>query len=149
MAYRGKYRPVNREKYEGDFTSVRYRSLWERQVMKWADHNSDIVSWSSEEVVIPYRSTVDRKMHRYYMDFKLTYADGHTVLVEVKPLKQTKLPKKPVKKRSRRYINEVRTFAVNTSKWVAAEAYALDRGWAFEIWTEKTLKAMGIKILKG
>lgn len=116
--------------------------------MKWADANPDVVSWSSEEVVIPYRSTVDRKIHRYFMDFKLTYADGRTVLVEVKPLKHTKMPKKPAKKRSRRYINEVRTFAVNSSKWVAAEAYALDRGWTFEIWTEKTLKTMGIKILK-
>lgn len=148
MAYKGTFRPKDRKKYEGDPTRVKYRSLWERQVMKWADGNPDVISWSSEEVVIPYRSTVDRKMHRYYMDFKLTYADGHTVLVEVKPLRQTKMPKKPVKKRSRRYLNEVRTFAVNTCKWSAAEVYALDRGWTFEIWTEKTLKAMGIKILR-
>jgi len=34
MAYRGKYRVKNPEKYEGDHTRVEYRSLWERQVFK-------------------------------------------------------------------------------------------------------------------
>ena len=30
------------------------------------------------------------------------------------------------------------------NKWKAAESYAKDRGWTFEIWTEKTLIKMGI-----
>ena len=30
------------------------------------------------------------------------------------------------------------------NKWGAAMEYALDRGWTFEIWTEKTLSKMGI-----
>ena len=37
---------------------------------------------------------------------------------------------------------------MNTSKWEYANEYAKDRGWGFEIWTEDTLKAMGIKIIK-
>jgi hypothetical protein len=39
------------------------------------------------------------------------------------------------------------TYAKNISKWEAANAYALDRGWKFEVWTEETLKGLGIKIL--
>ena len=30
------------------------------------------------------------------------------------------------------------------NKWEAANDYAKDRGWEFQIWTEKTLKSMGI-----
>ena len=39
------------------------------------------------------------------------------------------------------------TYAKNTSKWEAANQYAADRGWKFEVWTENTLKRLGIKIL--
>ena len=37
---------------------------------------------------------------------------------------------------------------MNTSKWEYAIDYAHGRGWNFEIWTEDTLKAMGIRIVK-
>ena len=30
------------------------------------------------------------------------------------------------------------------NKWEAATSYAKDRGWKFEIWTENTLRNMGI-----
>jgi hypothetical protein len=40
------------------------------------------------------------------------------------------------------------TYIKNQSKWQAAEQFAAARGWKFVIWTEDTLKAMGIKILK-
>jgi hypothetical protein len=30
------------------------------------------------------------------------------------------------------------------NKWKAASSYAKDRGWSFQIWTEKTLTEMGI-----
>jgi hypothetical protein len=30
------------------------------------------------------------------------------------------------------------------NKWKAANEYAKDRGWEFQIWTEKTLTEMGI-----
>ena len=30
------------------------------------------------------------------------------------------------------------------NKWEAANEFALDRGWEFQIWTEQTLKSMGI-----
>ena len=133
--------------YEGDPTRITYRSLWERQAFKWCDQNPSIRSWSSESVVVPYRLMTDGKMHRYFVDLKITFTNGKTVLVEIKPKKQTKPPKKPTRK-TRRHLKEVRTYAMNISKWSFAEEYAKDRGWEFQVWTEDTLKDLGIKILK-
>ena len=39
------------------------------------------------------------------------------------------------------------TYIKNESKWKAAKKYADDRGYHFEIWTENTLKKLGIKLL--
>ena len=53
--YKGKFKPKNLKKYEGDFTKITYRSHWERQVFKWCDNNTNIIGWNSEEIVIPYK----------------------------------------------------------------------------------------------
>jgi hypothetical protein len=31
------------------------------------------------------------------------------------------------------------------NKWAAAQKFAADNGWGFQIWTEDTLEQMGIK----
>lgn len=147
MAYKGKWKPKNFNKYEGNPMNITYRSLWERQAFKWCDENPKILRWSSEEIVVPYISKTDGKRHRYYPDLKITYTSGNTSLIEIKPKRQTKPPAKP-KKKSRRYIKEVYAYGLNTSKWQYAEEYAKDRGWVFEIWTEDTLKSKGIRIVK-
>ena len=54
MAYSGRYKVKNPSKYKGDHTNVIYRSMWEKYAFKWCDNNSNVVEWSSEEVVIPY-----------------------------------------------------------------------------------------------
>ena len=41
------------------------------------------------------------------------------------------------------------TFVKNESKWKAATKYCEDRGYHFEIWTEDTLKGLGIRLLTG
>lgn len=146
MAYKGRWQPTNRDKYEGDPTKIVFRSLWERAAFKWVDSNPKIRSWNSEEVVIPYVG-IDGRYHRYYMDLKLVWEDGSTTLVEIKPAKQTKPPKKP-KRQTKRYLAEVKTFATNASKWEAAKDYAESRGWKFEIWTENHLRNLGMKIYK-
>lgn len=114
--------------------------------MKWCDENPDVVSWSSEEVVIPYVSPVDERAHRYYMDFKITFASGSTMLVEVKPEYQTRIPQRKKNQRQTKFLAEVKTFAVNDAKWKAAEIYAAKRGWKFVIFTEDTLGNLGIGI---
>lgn len=135
MAYSGRYTVKNPKKYKGDHTQVVYRSLWEKHAFKWCDSNSDIVEWSSEEVVIPYLYEVDKRYHRYFMDLKIKFRNGKTVLVEIKPDKETRPPEG--QRRTKRYINEAFTYIKNQNKWDAAHEYAQDRGWEFWIWTEK------------
>lgn len=135
MAYSGRYTVKNPKKYKGDSTQVVYRSLWEKHAFKWCDNNSDIVEWSSEEVVIPYLYEVDKRYHRYFMDLKIKFRNGKTVLVEIKPDKETRPPEG--QRRTKRYINEAFTYIKNQNKWDAAHEYAQDRGWEFWIWTEK------------
>ena len=144
MAYSGRYKPKNLKKYRGDPDKIVYRSSWEKACFVWCDQNPNIKGWSSEEVVIPYLWEIDKKMHRYFVDLKIMFNDVKTILVEIKPQKETELPKRPDK--SKRYIGEAMTYVKNMNKWEAANEYAKDRGWEFQIWTEETLYSM--KILK-
>ena len=59
-------------------------------------------------------------------------------IVEVKPKAQTRPPKTPKRKTSR-YINEVRNYAVNDAKWKNATEYCKDRDMEFIIITEDEL----------
>lgn len=146
MAYRGKFNPKNLGKYDGDFRRIEYRSLWERQVFRWCDDNNAIVRWSSEEVIVPYRCKTDNRMHRYFVDLKITFANGDTYLVEIKPKKETLEPKKRARA-SKGYLTEVLKYVKNMSKWESANEYARQRDWKFEVWTEETIKGLGIKLL--
>ena len=145
MAYSGKYQVINKEKYKGDPTNVVYRSHWEKCCFMWCDGNASVKEWSSEEIIIPYYYDVDKKYHRYFPDLKIKFTDGKVLLVEIKPDKETRPPTS--KRKTKQYINEGLTYVKNVNKWKAAKDYAQDRGWSFEIWTEKTLQEM--KIMTG
>lgn len=145
MAYKGKFRPKFPQKYKGDPTNIIYRSLWERHCMVYFDQNPNILKWCSEEVIIPYKSPIDGRWHRYFPDFliqvKTKEGNIDTILIEVKPFKETKEPAKR-KRITKNYLYEVQTFGINSAKWKAAEEYCADRKWQFMILTEKEL---GIK----
>lgn len=145
MSYKGIFRPKNPQKYRGDPSNIIYRSNWELKLMMYLDSHPQILQWASEELVIPYRSPIDGKVHRYFPDFyvKKQNTDGkiESVIIEVKPSVQAKPPKiqsKPTKK----YIREVATYGVNQAKWKAAKEFCEDRNWKFLVMTEKEL---GIK----
>jgi len=142
MAYQGIFRPKNPQKYIGDSNNIVYRSSWECRVMNWFDQNDDIISWASEELIVPYKSPIDNRFHRYFPDFivKVKTRDGtmKTLMIEVKPKKQT-VPPEPRKRVTKQYITEVTTYGVNQAKWKAAHEYCLDRGWEFKIMTEEHL----------
>ena len=114
VAYKGKYTPKNKSKYEGDPTNIIYRSMWERHCFRWCDENPKVKKWSSEEVVIPYLYEVDRRYHRYYMDLKIVF-ENKTVLVEIKPDKETRPP--TGSRRTKKYISEGYTYVKNMNKW--------------------------------
>lgn len=145
MTYKGKFTPKNSKKYRGDPTNIIYRSSWERRVMVYLDENSAVIEWSSEEIVIPYLCPTDNRWHRYFPDFlvKVRKPDGstQTMILEVKPKKETIEPKVS-KKKTKRYITEVMTWGKNQSKWKAATEYCADRNWVFKLITEDNL---GIK----
>lgn len=144
--YKGKYTIKKPKKYMGDATKVTYRSLWERQAFKWCEERDDVIGWSSEEVIVPYVCPTDKRAHRYFIDLKIKFSNGRTVLVEIKPKKQTTPPLRP-KRQTKKYITEVMTYVKNEAKWKAASKYAKDRGYHFEIWTEDTMRQLGMKLL--
>ena len=146
MAYKGKFKPKNRDKYKGTPTNIIYRSLWERRFMVYCDSNNSVVKWSSEEIVIPYRSPFDRKIHKYYPDFwvKIKKHDGtiETSIIEVKPKSQTIPPKDTSRKRkSGRFLLEMKRYGINEAKWIAANTYCKYKNWKFKIITEDHLLA--------
>ena len=111
--------------------------------MQWCDLNSDILQWGSEEFFIPYRSPVDKRVHRYFPDFyvkcRTTHGTIAEYIIEVKPLKQTAPPIKK-KRVTKKYITEVTRYAINEAKWKAANKYCKQRNMQFKILTEKELK---------
>lgn len=138
----GVFKPKNPHKYKGDPTNIVYRSSWELKLMLYLDEHKDVVSWSSEELIIPYRSPIDGKIHRYFPDFVVTKINKEgkreTALIEVKPSAQT-IPPKQQSKMTKKYLTEVKTWGVNEAKWKAAREFCRDRGWSFHIFTEKEL----------
>jgi hypothetical protein len=140
--HQGTFKPVNPKKYNGDVTKIIFRSSWEKKLMIRLDTDPSIITWSSEELVIPYVSPLDVKIHRYFPDFVITYrvADGsiRKGIIEVKPYAQTIPPKMP-KRKTKAYVESVQTYMVNEAKWDAAEHYCKKNGYSFIKMTEKEL----------
>lgn len=138
---RGRYNIQNPEKYIGDPRNIIFRSSWELKFMKWCDQNKAVTEWGSEELVIPYRSPVDGKVHRYFVDFYIkvkTPSGVQKYLIEIKPLKFTKEPQIPQRK-TKKFLQEVMTWGINQAKWKAANEFCLDHNWKFMILTENEL----------
>lgn len=145
MSYKGKYKPSYPKKYKGDPNNIVYRSLWERKFMVYCDNNQNILEWGSEEVIVPYRSPIDNRYHRYFPDFYIKVKESNgmikKMIIEIKPFKQCIEPKVKQRK-TKSYIYEVVEYAKNQAKWNAAKEWCLDRGYEFQVLTEHDL---GIK----
>ena len=145
MAYKGKYRPTHPSKYRGNPTNIIYRSLWELKFMKYCDSNANILEWGSEEVIVPYRSPIDNRYHRYFPDFYIKVREStgtiKRMIIEIKPQKQCIEPKVQ-KRKTRSYVYQVCEYAKNQAKWEAAKEFCEDRKWEFKVLTENEL---GIK----
>src|SRR5690606_32571394 len=91
----GRYSPLNPGKYRGDVKQIIYRSSWELSLLSRLDKDPDVLAYSSEEIIIPYRSPVDNRIHRYFTDFwvrKKVNGEIREALIEVKPFVQTQPP---------------------------------------------------------
>lgn len=135
----GKYSPRYPRKYKGS-TPIIYRSGLELKLMRWLDRNSLVREWGSESVIIPYVHPKDNRTHRYFVDFNFKMERNGKLkkyLVEVKPSRQSKPPRKT--KNTKSYLYESFTYAVNSAKWSAAEKWCKKHGYEFLIITEKHL----------
>ena len=111
MTYKGKFRPKVPNKYRGDYTNIIYRSSWELKFMKYCDSNANILEWGSEEVIVPYRSPIDNRYHRYFPDFYIKVREStgkiKRMIIEIKPQKQCVEPKVQKRKQRVMYIKFV------------------------------------------
>ena len=144
MSYKGRYISKNPKKYKGDPQRIIYRSLWERKFMVYCDTSDSIIEWGSEEIIIPYLSPWDGRIHRYFPDFyiKVQQHDGSSkkYIIEVKPKKQCQPPIPPEsKKKTKRWKKEMRTWGINSAKWKYATEWCENNGMEFKILTEDHL----------
>lgn len=137
----------NKQKYLSENKVITIRSGWEASfVFDFLDKHSSVLSWSSEDLIIPYRCPVrNYSIHRYFPDFvmKVKEVNGNIkeYVVEIKPHKETKKPPQP-KRTTKSYINAVHTYIKNQAKWEAARMYCnkerlKGRNIEFVIMTEK------------
>lgn len=135
----GVYKPVN-NKYTGK-SHPKYRSSWELKFFRWCDLNQNVVSWNSENVIIPYRIG-NGKPRRYIVDNTVVMKQkGRLIkyLIEIKPYVQTQPPKPHGNKKRSTLIYEQYTYAKNKSKWQAAQQWCKKQGYEFLIITEREL----------
>lgn len=142
--YQGIYIPKNPEKYIGNINNITFRSGLEKTFMIFLDTNINIVSWNSEGIAIPYFNTFDHKTHKYYPDFLVTLKNKEniikTILIEIKPERQTKMP--TGKNKTKRLTEELIVYTKNLEKWDAAKLWCTQNNIEFQIITEKEINAL-------
>lgn len=136
----GLYTPKNPQKYVGKHTP-RYRSGWELTFMLFLDSNNNILQWSSESVVIPYRHPFTGKTTNYIPDFLVHYQNKFgkqlAELVEIKPKKQSLIESRSASAKDRMVV------AINHAKWAAAAAWCRTHGLTFRVVTEDDIFSNG------
>jgi len=135
----GKFVPINKDKFIGSYAN--YRSGLELKFMRFCDNNSNVIKWGSENVVIPYISPLDGRVHKYYVDNFVVIREGNIIknyLIEIKPSKQTQPPTTNYKKKEH-LLYEQSAWIINSAKWEAARELCKKKGFEFLILTEKHL----------
>ena len=143
MAYKGKFTPINPKKYKGNPSRIVYRSLWERKFMVYCDTNNSILEWGSEEVIIPYLSPWDGRVHRYFPDFYIKVRQHDKTIkkyiIEIKPKKQCQPPVATPKRKTKKWFGEVKTWGINEAKWKYATKWCENNGMEFKVLNEDHL----------
>ena len=135
----GIFKPINDDKFIG--SKATYRSGLELKFFRFCDNNQNVIKWGSENIIVPYISPLDGRMHRYYVDNYVVIKEGKDIkkyLVEIKPSKQTKPPQTKYRKKQH-LLYEQKAYAVNQAKWEAARTYSKKYGLSFIIITEREL----------
>ena len=133
------YIPKNIKKYIGKSLPICISS-WEEGFCRWLDVNPSVTEWTSESISIPYYDPVQRRRRRYFPDFLVTINNQNTFIVEIKPAKETRPPRKTKNKSMKTMLYEDKTFMTNKAKWEAALQFCEKMGYTFKILTEKELR---------
>ena len=111
--------------------------------MVYCDRNEKVLEWGSEEIIIPYVSPWDNRVHRYFPDFymKVQQANGSVkkFIIEVKPKYQCKPPDANPKRKTKQWYNSVKTWTINEAKWKSANFFCESNDMEFKILTEDHL----------
>lgn len=137
----GIYYPNNPLKYIGDINNIIYRSSWEKKFCIYCDINPSIIKWTSEPPLdIKYWSPIDKKEHRYFLDYYIEIQKKDNIekwIIEIKPENQYSLLKKPefsgpaTEKRIHAYNERMKIWIINRAKFEAATRFAESRGYKF------------------
>lgn len=142
MPFRARFIPKNPQKYVGDVNDIWARSSWEVTVMKWLDSRDAVIRWGSEEIIIPYLSPEDNRVHRYFPDFFMEYVDENgevkKEVLEVKPRHETD-------EKYAKHERSKKALAVNEAKWKAAAIWCEQRNMNFRVLTEHSIFHQGEK----
>jgi len=150
---------IHPEKYCNKRKVITIRSSYEYMFAKFCDTNENVVSWSSEETIIPYyfpyvlknnkKLKCNNKQRRYFMDFDIIIInkDGATErnLIEVKPYTQVIAPKKPTP-------YSMFAYEKNIAKWNATKLFCeklrneKNENVYFKIITEQHLKELSVGV---
>jgi hypothetical protein len=146
----GFFKPVDSAKCLNK-TPPEYRSGLELKVMKVLDKNPNVLSWSSEKVIVPYVHPIKTaqsgrtEIARYFVDFYMKLRVGETIkefLVEIKPHKQTKQPTTHGNKKKSTILYENVQWAINQAKWEAAKKYCEKKNMQFIIIDENNIEKL-------
>lgn len=142
------YIPVFTEKYCGKYP-IYIKSSWEEKFCKWLDYNKDVIEWSSEPYRISYidptqgrngyLDSISGKKRIYYPDFYVMFKNKKKFIIEIKPEKHTRMPKKKGKKSKKTMVERKRIYLVNTAKFESAKKFAKKLGMEFLVLTEREL----------
>lgn len=139
----GFFKPQNPQKYVGDPNQIVYRSSYELRFFKYCDLTEAILEWGSEEMWIKYYDPVTGRFHRYFPDAYIKVKDSSgnhkKYIVEVKPKRQTISPTQSPKKKTKTWLNEMKTYEKNKAKWAAAQRFCEDNNMEFKLITEQEL----------
>ncbi|MFA5543504.1 MAG: TnsA endonuclease N-terminal domain-containing protein [Bacilli bacterium] len=150
----GTFTPQNPQKFIGGMNGSRvatYRSSWELKLMISFDTSDTFLRWGSENIICPYLSPIDKKEHRYYIDFYFECKDATSGVVrkfwaECKPFAETippKMPKAKTAKAMENYKIKAMTYIQNMAKWTAAKTLASKQyNTQFIIINEKNMKSL-------
>lgn len=124
----GVYKPLDTKKCLNKTFPI-YRSGLERQMMLVLDKNPNVLSWGSENVIIPYYKSVEKRTARYFLDFYIKLQVGELIkefIIEVKPHSQIKNVTEGVSQKNKKpstLAYALLSAKTNNDKWVAAEAW--------------------------